>query len=378
MSYYGGSDPSPYDYPLPGVHMLVRAFGGASDIQNQEDGWCSGALSTAVHMVFEPVFNEFEDHGLSSCTSTLDGDNDVDMDDPSRDQLTLSTLTTPPLFTILPTSLPPGSDIQPSASLPPPLPPTLPHQRGNDEDTDDPSRNPYTLLDFASVPPDAGHLSGSTFIAHSQWGFEGRFTLLHLASSLATWRRAHGCFGPARLMLFQGGMLRTPTRLAHALPGWHAQDGMLGGLGDCISAWANNLLKAVLGLGAASPFKPLNGVTPQCLALENAVVLRQRDTFNASDEPCASLLHQFTNHSLPPPLCSPPPYPLLFFPFSPVPSSPHTRTGISVGQQSAQGSAGARGNTALQATERGHTAVVSAWVSNLLKAVLGLGATPPR
>ncbi|CAI7753611.1 unnamed protein product [Closterium sp. NIES-54] len=125
-----------------------------------------------------------------------------------------------------------------------------------------------------------------------------------------------------------------------------------------ISAWANNLLKAVLGLGAASPFKPLNGVTPQCLALENAVVLRQRDTFNASDEPCASLLHQFTNHSLPPPLCSPPPYPLLFFPFSPVPSSPHTHTGISVGQQSSQGSAGARGNTALQATERGHTAVV--------------------
>ncbi|CAI7833289.1 unnamed protein product [Closterium sp. NIES-54] len=117
-----------------------------------------------------------------------------------------------------------------SASLPPPLPPTLPHQRGNDEDTDDPSRNPYTLLDFASVPPDAGHLSDSTFIAHSQWGFEGRFTLLHLASSLATWRRAHGCFGPARLMLFQGGMLRTK-----------------------VSAWVSNLLKAVLGLGATPP-----------------------------------------------------------------------------------------------------------------------------
>ncbi|CAI6001912.1 unnamed protein product [Closterium sp. NIES-65] len=51
-----------------------------------------------------------------------------------------------------------------------------------------------------------------------------------------------------------------------------------------ISAWASNLLKAVLGPGAAPPFKPPDGVTPQCL--ENAVVLRQRDTFDADE--CSS------------------------------------------------------------------------------------------
>ncbi|GJP29484.1 hypothetical protein CLOM_g16752 [Closterium sp. NIES-68] len=188
-------------------------------------------LSTAAHMVFEPVFDAFEHRGSKQFLK----------------QLTFQH----PLITTEIAEVPTHSVNRHVMCI----------KGDNDEDMDDPSRNQYTLLDFASVPPDAGHLSGSTFIAHSQWGFEGRFTLLHLTSSLATWRRSHGCFGPARLMLFQDGMLRTQ-----------------------VSAWASNLLKAVLGPGAAPPFKPPDGVTPQCL--ESAVVLRQRDTFNADE--CSS------------------------------------------------------------------------------------------
>ena len=48
-----------------------------------------------------------------------------------------------------------------------------------------------------------------------------------------------------------------------------------------LSAWASNLFKAVLGPGGSVPFKPPSDPTPQCL--EQAVVLRQRDTVNADD-----------------------------------------------------------------------------------------------
>lgn len=41
------------------------------------------------------------------------------------------------------------------------------------------------------------------------------------------------------------------------------------------------LFKAVLGPGAAPPYKPPDDVTPQCL--ERAVVVRQRDTYNADE-----------------------------------------------------------------------------------------------
>ncbi|CAI6001914.1 unnamed protein product [Closterium sp. NIES-65] len=145
---------TPVATPLPLQHLLTAP----AVVRRRR-------LSTAAHMVFEPVFDAFEHRGSKQFLK----------------QLTFQH----PLIT---TEIAHGD---------------------NDEDMDDPARNQYTLLDFASVPPDAGHLSGSTFIAHNQWGFEGRFTLLHLASSLATWRRSHGCFGPARLMLFQDGMLRT-------------------------------------------------------------------------------------------------------------------------------------------------------------------------
>ena len=85
-------------------------------------------------------------------------------------------------------------------------------QGNNDEDLEDTSRNQYTLLDFASVPPDAGHLSGTTFVAHNSGGFLSRFALLHIVSTFAAWRRRHGCFGPARFLLFQDGALKSQVQ----------------------------------------------------------------------------------------------------------------------------------------------------------------------
>ena len=82
-------------------------------------------------------------------------------------------------------------------------------QGDNVDDANDASHNQYTLLDFASVPPDVSHLSGTTFVVNSQYGYGSRFALLHLVASLATWRRNHGCFGPARMILYHDGLLVT-------------------------------------------------------------------------------------------------------------------------------------------------------------------------
>jgi len=55
-------------------------------------------------------------------------------------------------------------------------------QGNNDEDLADTSRNQYTLVDFASVPPDAGHPREPPSLRTTLEEFQNRFALLHVVS----------------------------------------------------------------------------------------------------------------------------------------------------------------------------------------------------
>lgn len=127
-------------------------------------------------------------------------------------------------------------------------------QGSNKDKVEDDTTNQYALLDYSSIPLGARQLAGTTFVIHSSVPFEGRFTLLSLLSTFLPWRVEHGCFGPARVLLYQDSLLRTN-----------------------LTEWSASVMAALLG-PYAKAYHPAPGKV-ECL--ENAVVARQRDTVNS-------------------------------------------------------------------------------------------------